>query len=217
MANQGTPSFNSGELLRSVGNQKTTQEYRNKQSIFSQGDAADAMFYVEKGHVKLTVISKLGKKAVIAILRHGDLFGEGCLARQSLRTSNATAIQLSTIVRVKRATVARIIHQEPAFAKLFISHLLSRMVRIEEDFTDQVFNPSERRLARILLSLTSLGPGSKPDPFGLKVSQSTLAEMIGTTRSRVSYFMNRFRDMGFIDYNGTLHVHPALGTFLRTG
>jgi CRP-like cAMP-binding protein len=151
---------------------------------------------------------------VIAIMRQGDFFGEGCLVKQSLRMSTATAIQPSTIARVKRATIVRIIHQEPAFAKLFISYLLLRIGRIEEEFVGQIFNSSEKRLARVLLLLASFGLQSKPEPAILKVSQETLAEMIGTTRSRVSYFMNRFRKMGLIDYNGSLRVHRTLLSFL---
>ncbi len=172
------------------------------------------MFYVEAGNVKLTVLSKRGKKAVIAIFRQGDFFGEGCLGAPSLRMSTATAVQLSTIVRVEKAIIVGIIHEDPAFARLLIAHLLSRVVRIEEDFLDQLFNSSEKRLARTLLLLAGLGTQSKPHPAGLKVSQGTLAEMVGTTRSRVSFFMNRFRKMGLIEYNGSLRVHKALLTFL---
>jgi CRP/FNR family cyclic AMP-dependent transcriptional regulator len=214
MLDKGALAFNSGELMRCVGKQKTTREYRNQQRIFAQGDAADALFYVEGGHVKLWALSKAGKKAVIAILRPGHLFGEGCMAKNAFRTFSASAIQRSTVVRVTRATMSRVIHQEPAFTKVFIAYLLSRMVQIEEDFTDQVFNPSEKRLARILLSLANYGHPAKPNAPDVKVSQVTLAEMIGTTRSRVSFFMNRFREKGFIDYNGTLRVHPGLADFL---
>ncbi len=171
------------------------------------------MFYVEAGNVKLTVLSKRGKKAVIAIFRQGDFFGEGCLGAPSLRMSTATAVHMSTIARVEKATIVRIIHEDPVFARLFIAHLLSRVVRIEEDFLDQLFNSSEKRLARTLLLLASFGTQSKPDPAILKVSQGTLAEMIGTTRSRVSFFMNRFRKMGLIDYNGSLRVHPRTAHF----
>jgi len=214
MAYKNTLAFTSVDLFNRIDTHTTTRDYRNRQTIFAQGDKADAMFYVQNGNVKLTVASKGGKKAVIAILRHGDFFGEGCLARQSLRTSTATAIQSPTIARVKRATIVRIIHQEPAFAKRFISYLLLRMGRIEEEFVDQIFNSSEKRLARILLLLAGFGLQSKPGPVLLKVSQETLAEMVGTTRSRISYFMNRFREKGFIDYNGSLRVHRALLTFL---
>ena len=150
----------------------------------------------------------------LAILDAGNFFGEGCLVRQSMRVSSATAIQPSTIARVKKVSIVRLIHEDPAFVRLFISHLLSRIERIEEDFVDQIFSSSEKRLARILLVLANFGLQSKPEPAILKVSQETLAEMVGTTRSRVSYFMNRFRKMGLIDYNGSLQVHRTLLTFL---
>jgi CRP/FNR family transcriptional regulator, cyclic AMP receptor protein len=214
MASKHTLTFSPGTFLKKIGSRKTSQEYRNKQSIFSQGDAADAMFYIESGNVKLTVLSKRGKKAVIAIFREGDFFGEGCLGASSRRMSTATAVQLSTIARVEKATIVRIIHQDQVFARLLISHLLSRVVRIEEDFLDQLFNSSEKRLARTLLLLADVETQSKPYPANLKVTQGTLAEMIGTTRSRVSFFMNRFRKLGLIDYNGTLRVHSALLAFL---
>jgi CRP-like cAMP-binding protein len=204
------------ELFKRVDAQAATQDYENKQIIFAQGDKADAMFYIQDGSVKLTVMSKSGKKAVIAILRQGDLFGEGCLVKRSLRMSTATAIQPSTIARVKKAPLAHAIRREPAFAKLFIAYLLSRIGRVEEKLIDQISSSSERRLAKILLLLAGVGPQSKPaEPVILKVSQETLAEMVGTTRSRVSYFMNRFRKMGYIDYNGTLRVHMALFTFFE--
>jgi CRP-like cAMP-binding protein len=201
-------------IFRRIDAQTISRDYQHKQAIFAQGDKADAMFYVHNGNVKLTVASKGGKKAVIAILRQGDFFGEGCLVRQSMRMSSATAIQPSTIARVKRVAILRLIHEDPAFARLFISHLLSRIERIEEDFVDQIFSSSEKRLARILLVLASFGLQSKPEPAILKVSQETLAEMVGTTRSRVSYFMNRFRKMGLIHYNGGLQVHRTMLTFL---
>jgi len=214
MAYKNALAFTPLDLFNRMGTQTTTRDYRNRQTIFAQGDKADAMFYVQNGNVKLTVVSKSGKKAVIAILRHGDFFGEGCLTRQSLWTSTATAIQPSTIARVKRAAIVRIIRREPAFAKLFISYLLFRIGRIEDEFVDQIFSSSEKRLARILLLLAGVGLQSKPKLALVKVNQETLAEMVGTTRSRVSYFMNRFREMGFIDYNGSLRVHKTLLTFL---
>ena len=214
MPGRQTLTFSSRTFLKKIGSRRTSQNYRNKQPIFSQGDAADAMFYVETGNVKLTVLSKLGKKAVVAIFRQGDFFGEGCLGAPSLRLSSATAVHLATITRVEKATVVRILHDDPVFARLLIAHLLSRIVRIEEDFLDQLFNSSEKRLARTLLLLAGFGTQSKPGPAILKVSQGTLAEMIGTTRSRVSFFMNRFRKMGLIEYNGSLRVHKALLTFL---
>jgi len=214
MARRRALTFSSRTFLKKVGSRRTSQNYRNRQPIFSQGDAADAMFYVEAGNVKLTVLSKRGKKAVIAIFRQGDFFGEGCLGAPSLRMSSATAVHLATITRVEKAIVVRILHDDPVFARLLIAHLLSRIVRIEEDFLDQLFNSSEKRLARTLLMLASFGTQSKPDPAVLKVSQGTLAEMIGTTRSRVSFFMNRFRKMGLIDYNGSLRVHRTLLAYL---
>jgi CRP/FNR family transcriptional regulator, cyclic AMP receptor protein len=214
MPSKRTLVFSSKMFLRRIGGRRTSQEYRNKQLIFSQGDAADAMFYVEAGNVKLTVLSKRGKKAVVAIFRRGDFFGEGCLGTSSLRMSTATAVQLSTIVRVEKAIIVRIIHEDPVFARLLIAHLLSRVARIEEDFLDQLFNSSEKRLARTLLLLAGFGTQSRPHRANLKVNQRTLAEMVGTTRSRVSFFMNRFRKMGLIDYNGSLHVNPKLLTFL---
>jgi CRP-like cAMP-binding protein len=164
--------------------------------------------------VKLTVTSKSGKKAVVAFLRPGDFFGEGCVTKQSLRIASATAIEAATIVRVMRADIVRIIHREPAFAKLFISHLLIRIGRIEEEFLDQIFSSSEKRLARILLLMAGFGLHTETEPALLKVSQRTLAEMVGTTRSRVSYFMNSFRSRGFIEYNGSVRVLPGLLTFL---
>jgi CRP-like cAMP-binding protein len=214
MATQMPRDLSPHELLRRIDVHASPRDYRHKQAIFAQGDKADAMFYVQNGNVKLTVTSKDGKKAVIAILRQGDFFGEGCLARQSLRMSSATAIQASMITRVKRVTIARLIREDPVFARLFVSHLLTRIERIEEEFVDQIFSSSEKRLARILLVLASFGLQSKPEPAILKVNQETLAEMVGTTRSRVSYFMNRFRKMGLIEYNGGLQVHRTLLTFL---
>ncbi|MGB8768593.1 MAG: Crp/Fnr family transcriptional regulator [Candidatus Korobacteraceae bacterium] len=205
---------NPGMILKRIGNRRTSRKYRNKELIFAQGDAADAMFYIEAGNVKLTVLSKRGKKAVIAIFRQGDFFGEGCLGASSLRVSTATAVQLSTIVRVEKAIIVRIVHEDPVFARLFIAHLLSRVARIEGDLLDQLLNSSERRLARTLMLLAGLGARSRPYSANLKVSQGTLAEMVGTTRSRVSFFMNRFRKMGLIDYNGSLRVHKTLFTFL---
>jgi len=201
-------------LLRKIGTRKTVREYGNNEPVFGQGDAADSMFLIESGNVKLTVLSKLGKKAVLAILRRGDFFGEGCLGKRALRRSTATAIHQCTIARITRSTLVSIIHTDAAFAKLFISHLLLRIGRIEEDFVDQLFSSSEKRLARTLLLLASFGESRKTQPATLKVSQRTLAEMIGTTRSRVSFFMNRFRKMGLINYNGTLRVRRALLKFL---
>src|ERR1700730_9994656 len=168
------------------------------------------MFYIQDGNVKLTVTSRRGKRAVLAILQQGDFFGERCLVSRSLRTSTAMAIHQSTVARVKKSTMVRIIQQEPGFAKLIISYLLSRILRIEEDFVDQIFHPSEKRLARILLLLARFGRNGESKSGVLKVSQQTLAEMVGTTRSRISFFMNRFRQMGFIQYKGGLQVRRGL-------
>jgi len=214
MPGQRTFTLKPGAFLKRIGDQRSSREYGNKQAIFSQGDAANAMFYVEAGNVKQTVLSRHGKRAVIAIYRKGDFFGEGCLGAPSRQTSTAVAVQISTVARVERATIIRIIHEDPVFARLLIGQLLSRIARMEEDFLDQLFNSSERRLARTLLLLASFGAKPKSDPAILKISQGTLAEMIGTTRSRVSFFMNRFRRMGLIDYNGSLRVHRAMLSFL---
>jgi CRP/FNR family cyclic AMP-dependent transcriptional regulator len=215
MANTHISILDREVFLKKIGTRKTAQEYGNNQAIFAQGDAADSMYYIDSGNVKLTVLSKRDKKAVLAILRQGDFFGEGCLATRAVRMSTATAIHQSTISRVTKPTLVNILREDPAFAKLFISHLLSRIGRIEEDFVDQLCNSSEKRLARTLWLLASFGRSSKTEPAILKVSQGTLADMIGTTRSRVSFFMNRFRKMGLIDYNGSLHVHRTLLAFLR--
>ncbi len=215
MANTHISVLDGKAFFNRIGTRKTGRKYGTNDAIFAQGDAADSMFYIESGNVKLTVRSKRGKKAVLAILRKGDFFGEGCLATPAVRMTTATAIHPATISRVNKLTLVSLIHEDPAFAKLFISHLLSRIGRIEEDFVDQLFNSSEKRLARTLWLLASFGKSSRTEPAVLKVSQGTLAEMIGTTRSRVSFFMNRFRKMGLIDYNGSMHVHRTLLAFLR--
>jgi CRP-like cAMP-binding protein len=203
------------DFLKWIDSPAGTRDYRNRQVIFAQGDKADALFYIRDGLVKLTVVSKSSKQAVIAILRQGDFFGEGCVTRWSLRTSTATALEATTIVRVMRTELVSLINKEPAFAKFFISHLLNRIGLIEEEFLDQIFNSSEKRLARILLLMAGFGQHSETDLTFFKVSQRTLAEMVGTTRSRVSYFMNNFRSRGLIDYNGNVQVHPELLKFLN--
>jgi CRP/FNR family cyclic AMP-dependent transcriptional regulator len=211
MNNNRIPILNFQDFLKNIGTQKTTREYRNQQDVYLQGDAADAMFNIQQGNVKLTVKSNGGKKAVIAILGRGDSFGEGCLVEQSRRWSTATTIQPSTIVRVKRETLVRIIRQDPAFAEHFISFLVSRVGRIQEDLVGLLFNLSEKRLARVLLSLDHFGKEGKIESVIPHINQETLAEMIGTTRSRVSHFMNRFRKLGFVDYNGSgLTIHGGL-------
>jgi CRP/FNR family cyclic AMP-dependent transcriptional regulator len=212
MRNNAALAFDPIVFLARIENEKTTREYRSKQVVFSQGDAADAVFYIQSGRVKLTVVSTRGKEAVIGVLERGSFFGEGCLAGQPLRMATASAIQPSSIVRVGKSTMVRVLHREAEFAEVFTAYLLSRNVRIEEDLVDQLFNSSEKRLARILLLLAHFGKEPRPENVIPKVSQETLAAMVGTTRSRVSYFMNRFRKMGFIHYNGGLQVHSALLT-----
>lgn len=178
--------------------------------MFAQGDCADSIFYIHKGKVKVAVLSNQGKEAVVAILGTGQFFGEGCLAGQTHRMASVTAITECTIARLEKRVVVKVLHDEPAFSTLFISYLLARNVRMEADLVDQLFNSSEKRLARLLLLLANFGKEGKPEPVIAKVNQETLAEMIGTTRSRVSFFMNKFRRLGFIEYNGGLHVHSSL-------
>lgn len=213
IANKGTVKFDPDAFLAKIGEGKTIREYGDKQSIFSQGDTANAVFYIQTGKVKLTVISKRGKEAVVAILERGSFFGEGCLAGQLVCMSTATAEGEATIDRIAKETMIQLLHEEPEFAELFIAYMLSRNVRIEEDLVDHLFNSAEKRLARVLLLLACYGKDSKPEPIISMLSQETLAEMIGTTRSRVSHFMNKFREMGFISYkagSGGLEVHNSL-------
>ncbi len=214
MRKDAVVGFDPKAFLTRIETGKTTREYRSRQLVFSQGDAADAVFYLQSGKVKLTVVSSRGKQAVIGVLERGSFFGEGCLAAQPLRMSTASAIQPSSVVRVSKSTMVRTLRKEPEFSELFIAYLLSRNVRIEEDLVDQLFNSSEKRLARTLLLLAHFGKESRPESVIPKVSQETLAAMVGTTRSRVSFFMNRFRKLGFIHYNGGLQVHSALLTVL---
>jgi CRP/FNR family cyclic AMP-dependent transcriptional regulator len=204
------PLFDPETFLTRVVKGKTQADYRKNQKVFSQGDPAESVFYVQQGRVKLTVISKDGKEAVIAILGPGDFFGEGCLAGQLHRMSTATALSESSIIRLEKAGVIRALHDDPAFSELFLHHLLTRNIRIEEDLVDQLFNSSEKRLARVLLLLANFGKDGKPEPVLPKMSQETLAEIVGTTRSRISFFMNKFRKLGFIEYNGKLEVHSSL-------
>ncbi len=197
-------------FLTEVGKGRDQTNYEKSQVVFSQGDPAQAIFYIQNGKIKLTVVSKEGKEAVVAILDAGDFFGEGCLAGQSVRMATATAMSECSILRLEKAGVVRLLHEQPAFSDLLLHHLLSRNIRIEEDLVDQLFNSSEKRLARVLLLLANFGKDGKPEAVFPKISQETLAEIVGTTRSRVSLFMNRFRNMGFIDYNGGLEVHSSL-------
>jgi CRP/FNR family transcriptional regulator, cyclic AMP receptor protein len=202
--------FDPETFLSKVGEGKAISRYRNKQIIFSQGDPADAVYFIQRGRVKLMVVSEHGKEAVIAILDGRDFFGEGCLAGQPRRMATASAMTDCSVMRVEKQAMIGVLHDEPSFSTLFISHLLSRNIRIEEDLIDQLFNSSEKRLARVLLLLANFGKEGRPEAVIPKVSQEVLAEMIGTTRSRVSFFMNKFRKLGFIEYNGGLHVHSSL-------
>jgi CRP/FNR family cyclic AMP-dependent transcriptional regulator len=203
-------TFDPKLFLAKVGAGRKVVEYPRHSRIFSQGDAAGAVFYIQTGQVKLTVLSRQGKEAVIGILGPGDFFGEGCLAGQTVRMSSAFARTDCCVLRMDKAAIVRILHQEPAFSEMFLMHMLSRNIRIEEDLVDQLFNSSEKRLARVLLLLANFGKAEEPQSVIPKISQETLAEIIGTTRSRVSFFMNRFRKLGFIEYNGGLEVHSSL-------
>ena len=213
MTPKAKPLFDPKVFLAKIGEGRTIAEYQKDQMVFSQGDPANAVFYIQKGKVKLTVVSNNGKEAVIALLDIGDFLGEGCLKAQPFRMATATAMSDCSILRLEKAAMIRVLHDEPAFSEIFVSYLLSRTIRIEEDLVDQLFNSSEKRLARVLLLLAHFGKDEKPEPVLAKISQETLAEMIGTTRSRVSFFMNKFRKMGFIEYNGGLdglRVHSSL-------
>jgi CRP-like cAMP-binding protein len=204
------PRFNVQAFLAKVGTGRTLGEYRSNQVIFSQGDTADSIFYIHKGKVKLTVVSNQGKEAVVAILGPGEFFGEGCLAGQIKRMATSTTISACSVTRLERAAAIRVLRDEPTFSEMFLQHLLARSIRIEEDLVDQLFNSSEKRLARVLLLLANFGKEGKPETAIAKMSQETLAEIVGTTRSRVSFFMNKFRKLGFISYNGHLEVHSSL-------
>jgi len=202
--------FNPQTFLAKVGHGKTTLQAPKEHLIFSQGDAADAVFYVQAGRVKLTVLSQQGKEAVVGILDHGSFFGEGCLVGQLACMATATALVVSTIVRIEKAAMIRVLHDESSFSQLFMAYLLSRNVRIQADLVDHLFNSTEKRLARILLLLAHYGEEGKPEPVIPKISQDTLAYMVGTTRSHVSFFLNKFRKLGFIQYNGRMEVHSSL-------
>jgi CRP-like cAMP-binding protein len=204
-------SFDPRTVLTKLSAGKSSREYLADETIFSQGDPADAVFYLQSGGIKLTVVSKSGKEAVVAILVQDSFFGEGCLAGQPLRMASASAEQKSTVIRVEKQAMLNLLHHDPEFAERFLAYMLSRNIRMEADLVDHLFNSSEKRLARLLLLLANYGQESKPIPLIAKMSQETLAEMIGTTRSRVSFFLNRFRDLGFIEYNGSgMHVHSSL-------
>jgi CRP/FNR family cyclic AMP-dependent transcriptional regulator len=204
-------AFDPRLFLARLGVGKSKQEYQEDEAVFLQGDAADAVFYLQSGKVKFTAVSTQGKEAVVAILPEASFFGEGCLAGQPLRMATASTVEPSTIIRVEKRVMVGLLHKEPEFAEPFLAYVLSRNIRMEADLVDHLFNSSEKRLARLLLLMANFGQESKPIPLIAKMSQETLAEMIGTTRSRVSFFMNRFRDLGFIEYNsGGMHVHSSL-------
>jgi CRP/FNR family cyclic AMP-dependent transcriptional regulator len=216
MASKRAPGFSSTVFRKKFRTGMTVRNYRDKEIVFSQGDTADAVFYIQSGTVKLTVASTRRKKAIIAILQRGSFFGEGCLGEQALRICTARSIGQSNITRLQKESTVRTLKRDPQFATLFVAYLLSRIIRIEEDLVDQFFNFSERRLARVLLLFGQIIKESKPES-PLKVSQATLAEMVGTTRARVSKFMNRFKKKGFVSYNGGLQINSALITaFLRS-
>jgi len=210
MAKKRRASFDPKSFLAKVGEGRSIDKYPKDQVVFAQGDPANAVFYMQKGKVKVTVVSEQGKEAVVAIVQSDEFFGEGCLAGQTQRIATATAMTDSVVARLEKAAIVRVIHEEPAFSEMFIAHLLGRTIRVEADLVDQLFNSSEKRLARMLLLLANFGKEGKPEPIIAKISQETLAEMIGTTRSRVSFFMNRFRKLGFIAYNGGIEVHSSL-------
>lgn len=206
----GAPPCGPERLLARVGTGRSSRTYPKGEAIFGQGDAADAVFYVQKGEVKLSVVSEQGKEAIVAILHPRDFLGEACLAGQRWRLATASAMTDCTVIRLEKTEFAQMLHKETAFAEVFINHLLHRGIRVEADLVDQLFNSSEKRLARTLLLLANFGKEGQPEAVIAPISQETLAEMVGTTRSRISFFMNKFRRLGFIDYNGGIEVHSSL-------
>ena len=210
MAKKSKPKFDPEVFLAKADGGVTISNYRKGQVVFAQGDPADSVLYIREGRVKIAVVSDQGKEAVVAFLKAGDFIGEGCLTGRPRRVSTARALEDSVISRVDKATMARILREQPNFSERFTAHLLARTLRVEEDLVDQLFNSSEKRLARALLLLANFGKDGKQEPVIAKVSQETLADMIGTTRSRVSHFMNKFRQLGYVDYNGNLEVHSSL-------
>ena len=205
-----TKRFDPADFLETAAQGRTVATYPKKQIIFAQGDAADAVFYIWKGKVKVTVLSKQGKEAVVALLGNDQFLGEGCLIGQPKRLATAVALTECVVTRVEKSEVLRVLQEEPAFSQMFIAHILARNARVEEDLVDQLFNSTEKRLARVLLLLANFGKEGCSEPVVAKISQETLAEMIGTTRSRVSHFMNKFRQLGLIDYNGHIEIHSSL-------
>jgi len=213
-ANKKVSEFNPTTFLATIGEGRKNLTFAKKQRIFAQGDTADAVFYIQKGRVSLTVVSKTGREATIGMLTDGDFFGEGALAGQARRMGSAAATTDCEILRIEKKAMIHALHGEHTFSDLFVAYLLARNIRYEEDLVDQLFNSSEKRLARVLLLLAHFGKEGVPEPVVPKISQETLAEMVGTTRSRVSFFMNRFRKLGFVDYSGGpeggLQVHSSL-------
>jgi CRP/FNR family transcriptional regulator, cyclic AMP receptor protein len=211
-ASKKLTKFDPKKFLSTINGGRKIEAFAKKQTIFAQGDSSDAVFYIKEGKVKLTVVSQIGKEATLGILNQDDFFGEGCLTGQPLRLSSATAVTDCSVMRIDKKAMVKVLHQEPAFSDMFVAYLLTRNLRYEEDLVDQLFNSSEKRLARILLLLAHFGKDGKQETVIPKMSQENLAEMVGTTRSRVSFFMNRFRKLGFIDYDGGsgLQVHSSL-------
>ena len=209
--------FDAKAFLSKSNTARSATAYRKKQIVFTQGDPADAVFYIDRGQIKLTVVSDRGKSAVVAILGRGDFFGEGCLAGQPVRMATASAMTDTVVVRIQRKAMMEMLHRKPIFSERFMAHLLARNVRFEEDLVDQLFNSSEKRLARVLLLLARYGKRGKIEPVVPKISQEVLAEMVGTTRPRISGFMNKFRKLGFIEYNGGLQIHSSLLNVLLHG
>jgi CRP-like cAMP-binding protein len=208
--NLKAPAFDAQAFLDSAGVARKVREFKKKETIFSQGDAAKNVLYIQKGAVRLSVVNETGKEAVVAVLGPGDFFGEGCLAGQPIRIGSAAAITVTIALLIEKKEMIRVLHAEHAFSDRFISYMLSRNIRVEEDLVDQLFNSSEKRLARTLLLLARYGKEDKPQKMVPKISQEMLAEMVGTTRSRVNFFMNKFRRLGFIKYNGGLHIDTSL-------
>ena len=210
MARKETSAFDAKAFLATVNHGRSVSDYRRGDVVYLQEKSADAVFYIQKGKIKITVTSKQGKEAVIAILGPDEFFGEGCLIGQPLRLATATAMVESRVMRVDKVEMIRVLHEEASFGELFTAHLLTRNSRVEEDLVDQLFNSSEKRLARTLLLLANFGKEGGPQPITTPISQEMLAEIIGTTRPRVSHFMNKFRKLGFVSYNGHLQVHSSL-------
>src|SRR5690349_2722666 len=210
----GSALFDPALFLATAAVGRDISTHSKKEVIFAQGELADAVFYIKKGKVKVAVLSKDGKEAVVALLGPDEFVGEGCLIGQPKRLATASAMTECETMRVAKSEIQRLLHEEPAFSQIFVSHILTRNARIEEDLVDQIFNSTEKRLARLLLLMANFGKEGRTEPILAKISQETLAEMIGTTRSRVSHFMNKFRQLGFIDYNGHLEVHNSLVSVL---